>query len=254
MDGFGPRSYREQMGAGRFTPYTISIDWTDLWIGIDSHSSEALSEERLRAVVTQEILRARDLILSYGQTHRGFLAALEPVATDPQAPMLIADMISAGTRAGIGPMGAVAGTIASYVGERIRREFPVNEVVVENGGDIYIQIVEDLEMRIHAGSSPLSDRIGVLVPFRYAPVGICTSSGTVGPSLSKGTADAVMIACTSVSLADAYATAYANLVTGVEDVQLVISRIRENPDIHAAVVIKDDKAGICGEFEVVVHE
>ena len=44
------------------------------------------------------------------------------------------------------------------------------------------------------------------------PMGICTSSGTVGHSLSFGKADAVCVKAKSVSLADAAATAIGNMV------------------------------------------
>jgi ApbE superfamily uncharacterized protein (UPF0280 family) len=162
-------------------------------------------------------------------------------------------MIDAGIRAGIGPMGAVAGTLAYYVGRRILSEFPVREVVVENGGDIFLQTEEDLNLQIFAGESPLSNRLGITVPYASTPLGVCTSAGTVGPSLSLGRADAVMIACRDVSLADAYATAYGNMVKQREDVDRVIAAVQDNDDILSAVIIKDDKAGVCGRFEVYVY-
>ena len=91
---------------------------------------------------------------------------------------------------------------------------------------------------------------GLHIEAAYAPLGICTSSGTVGPSLSFGKADAVMIVCSDVILADTYATAFANTIQTAEDVQTCIEKIREQEDILAAIAIKDDKLGICGNFEL----
>ncbi len=253
MDGFGPRRYRDSMGEKRFAPFIVSEDETDLWVGVDIESCKTISEHRLVSSIKDEITRCRALILSYDRKHHGFIQTLTPVVSDPYADPLISAMITAGIRADVGPMGAVAGTIARFAGERIIREFSVQEVVVENGGDIFIQIVQDLDMSIYAGSSPLSERLGVTIPSGQSPLGVCTSAGTVGPSFSQGSADAVMIACSDTSSADAYATAYGNMVQKQEDVDRVISLIRDNSDILSAVIIKDDKAGICGEFKVNVQ-
>lgn len=100
-------------------------------------------------------------------------------------------------------------------------------------------------------SSPLSEKVGLHIEAAYAPLGICTSSGTVGPSLSFGKADAVMIVCSDVILADTYATRFRQItIQTAEDVQTCIEKIREQEDILAAIAIKDDKLGICGNFEL----
>ncbi len=253
MEGFGPRSYRDSMGGERFSSFSVSVEESDLWVGIDIESCSRVPTERLVRSVRTEIIQCRRQITDYAEAHRGFLEALRPVPRDPEAGELISSMIDAGIRAGIGPMGAVAGTLAYYVGRRILSEFPVREVVVENGGDIFLQTEEDLNLQIFAGESPLSNKLGITVPYTSTPLGVCTSAGTVGPSLSLGRADAVMIACRDVSLADAYATAYGNMVKRREDVDRVIAVVQDNDDILSAVIIKDDKAGICGRFEVHVH-
>lgn len=100
----------------------------------------------------------------------------------------------------------------------LRREYGVGEVVVENGGDIYADVRRPLDVALFAGTSPLSERVGLHLPAGTHPLGICTSSGTVGPSLSFGRADAVMIVCRDVLLADSFATAYANRIRSEADV------------------------------------
>ena len=101
-----------------------------------------------------------------------------------------------------------------------------------------------------AGSSPLSEKVGLHIEAAFSPLGICTSSGTVGPSLSFGKADAVMIACRDVKAADTYATAFANRIQTADDIPDCIDRLRQQQDILAAIAIKDDKIGICGQFEL----
>ena len=111
-------------------------------------------------------------------------------------------------------MSAVAGAVALKVGENLKKRFGIKEVIVENGGDIYADLCQDMDISVFAGSSPLSEKVGLHIEAAYAPLGICTSSGTVGPSLSFGKADAVMIVCSDVMLADTYATAFANTIQG----------------------------------------
>ena len=101
-----------------------------------------------------------------------------------------------------------------------------------------------------AGASPLSEKVGFTLRADHAPLGICTSSGTVGPSLSFGKADAVMIICKNCALADTYATAFANEIKTTDDIAPCIEKIGKTKDILAAICIKDDKIGIHGIFDL----
>jgi ApbE superfamily uncharacterized protein (UPF0280 family) len=126
--------------------------------------------------------------------------------------------------------------------------------MVENGGDIYIDIKEDIDIAVFAGQSPLSNRVGLHIPASVSPVGVCTSSGTVGPSLSFGKADAVMIVCKDVLLADSYATAMANRVKTTADIESVIDYISDRSDILGALIVKDDKMAVIGCFELRIFQ
>jgi len=123
-------------------------------------------------------------------------------------------------------------------------------IFVENGGDIYANIQENIDIAVFAGTSPLSKKVGFTIQADQAPLGICTSSGTVGPSLSFGKADAVMIICKDCALADTYATAFANEITTTDDIAPCIEKIGKTKDILAAICIKDDKIGIHGIFDL----
>ena len=114
--------------------------------------------------------------------------------------------------AGTGPMSAVAGAIAEYICNDLLTEFSLQEVIIENGGDIFMKLTSPATISVYAGTSPLSEKISLVIKPEETPLSVCCSSGTVGHSLSFGIADACMIACRSGALADAYATAFCNEV------------------------------------------
>ena len=175
-----------------------------------------------------------------------YKAALTPYDAGLEAPNILKEMSRVSHKTGIGPMSAVAGAVAKKVAEFLGTQ----EVIVENGGDIYAQAASDMDISVFAGQSPLSEKIGLHIPAAEFPLGICTSSGTVGPSLSLGRADAVMIVCKDVLLADSYATAMANRIKTVNDLQSVIDRISDIPEILGAIAVKDDRMAITGRFEL----
>ncbi len=159
-------------------------------------------------------------------------------------------MSAAAQRAGVGPMAAVAGAIAEAVGQALSEKFGCREVVVENGGDIWAQTVSSLTVSVYAGGSPLSGKVGMVVPPDLSPLAICTSSGTVGHSLSFGRADAVMVVCRDAALADAYATAFGNRLTTTADIEPQLDQARTDPAIISALFIIGGTMGICGPCEL----
>jgi ApbE superfamily uncharacterized protein (UPF0280 family) len=134
------------------------------------------------------------------------------------------------------------------VGRKLIESFSLDEVVIENGGDLFLQNVTDLVSVIHAGTSPLSDKMAFVIP--PGSWGICTSSGTIGHSLSMGNADAVMVIAGSAPLADAWATSLANQVEGPNHIEPVLDQINEISHILGCAIIVGDRIGIRGDFEV----
>ena len=175
-----------------------------------------------------------------------YKSALTPYDAGLEAPNILKEMSRISHKTGIGPMSAVAGAVAKHVADFLGTK----EVIVENGGDIYAKATSDMDISVFAGQSPLSEKVGLHIPTAAFPCGICTSSGTVGPSLSLGRADAMMIVCQDVLLADSYATAMANRIKTVNDLQPVIEQIQNNPEILGALAVKDDKLAVCGLYEL----
>ncbi|MCK9306888.1 MAG: UPF0280 family protein [Methanoculleus sp.] len=140
-----------------------------------------------------------------------FSATLEPYA--PEEPeRTVGRMTRAAAVAGVGPMAAVAGAIA-WAGVEAMVEAGAKFGLIDNGGDIALVSGREVKIGIYAGASPLSGRIAFLVPPQEEILGICTSSATVGPSISFGTADAVTAFAPDVAAADAWATAICNRIT-----------------------------------------
>jgi len=158
-------------------------------------------------------------------------------------------MSNAATIAGVGPMAAVAGAIAEAVGKDLLAYSP--EIIVENGGDIFIKSLKKRYIGIYAGSSPFTGKIALEIEAENSPLGICTSSGTVGPSLSLGAADAVITLAPSAALADAAATAIGNRIMAVTDIDKEIEQGGSNYGLMGLVIIKDDRIGLWGRVKLV---
>ena len=236
------RTYRSRFSDDERRWFCVKFLESDLWIGVDCGSYRASMEADTYAMLV-ELRRSMDAYLLMDPAYK---AALTPYDAGLEAPNILKEMSRVSHKTGIGPMSAVAGAVARHVAEFLG----TNEVIVENGGDIYAQACSDMDISVFAGQSPLSEKIGLHIPAADFPLGICTSSGTVGPSLSLGRADAVMIVCKDVMLADSYATAMANRIKSVNDLQPVIDRISAIPEILGAIAVKDDRMAITGQFEL----
>lgn len=236
------RSYRSRFSNDERRWFCVKFLESDLWIGVDSGSYRASMEADTYALLV-DLRRQMDAYLLMDPQYK---TALTPYDAGLEAPNILKEMSRVSHKTGIGPMSAVAGAVAKKVAEFLGTK----EVIVENGGDIYAQAASDMDISVFAGQSPLSEKIGLHIPVADFPLGICTSSGTVGPSLSLGRADAVMIVCKDVMLADSYATAMANRIKTVNDLQSVIDRISDLPDILGAIAVKDDRMAITGCYEL----
>ena len=239
METFKERIYRNAVSPGGLVSFKICEDETDLLI-----SASVLLEEKARA----SAVRHRKAVSGYAREDAVFLSSLKPLAPRSGAPRIVKDMCAAAAACGVGPMAAVAGAIAEYVGRDLLEES--GEVIVENGGDVFISSRSTRVAGIYAGDSVFSGRVGVEVAPGSAPLGICTSSGTFGHSLNFGSADAVAVISRSTALADAAATACSNLVKDAGSVNDAIGFARSVEGVSGIVVILGDTVGIWGDLQL----
>lgn len=234
------------MGEG-WQSFTAAYKETDLWIGVDRASFQAGLPRRVENWIKE--LRAE--LEAYLARDQKFLSALQPHALLPDAPALAREMAGAAGLAGVGPMAAVAGAFAQAIGRRLLEAAGVRDVLVENGGDLFLQAARNLEIGIYAGASPLSNKVGLSIAAEEMPLGICTSAGKVGHSLSFGQADAVVVKSNSAALADAYATALGNRVQSPVDIQDTLAWGSKLPGLAGVLIICGEHLGAWGQIQII---
>ena len=238
-DEFQPRVYRHWIEGKDLVAFNVAEQETDLYIRAASNL-----QRKTRRLVS----KYRRQLEKYIEKNPEFQTSLEPVNVPESVPAIVKDMAAAGAKAGVGPMAAVAGAIAECVGKELLEFSP--EIIVENGGDIFLKILKKRVVGIYAGSSPLTGKIGLEINPQDTPLGICTSSGTVGHSLSSGKADAVVVLAGSAALADAAATAIGNRAKQATDIDKALNFARGIGGLKGAVVIIGDKVGAWGEVKL----
>ncbi|MFH1415555.1 MAG: UPF0280 family protein [Elusimicrobiota bacterium] len=219
--------------------YKVCMAESDLYISTKSD----LSAEALAA-----LKKAREELHEYIDRHPSFKTAMEPVSEESCMPDIVRNMILASRTAGVGPMAAVAGAVSEAVGVELSKYS--DEVIVENGGDIYFDIKEGKTVAVFAGDSPFSMRIGIKLVPEMSPMGMCTSSGTVGHSVSYGNADAVVCLSSSASLSDAAATAVGNRINTHSDIETGLEYAQTLQGICGCMIIIGDKMGVKGDMEI----
>ena len=234
-----PRTYRHWIEGKDLIPFNVTVEETDLYIRASSN---------LTRKAHKLVLKYRQQLENYIEQHPAFLTSLEPLPTPREAPHIVKQMTEAAQKAGVGPMASVAGAIAEHVGKELLAFSP--EIIVENGGDIYLKSLTRRTVGIFAGKSPLTGKIGLEINARDTPLGICTSSGTVGHSLSYGKADAVVALSESATLADAAATAIGNLVSQPVDITSAIEFGKSIRGLKGLIIIKDANMGVWGEVKL----
>jgi ApbE superfamily uncharacterized protein (UPF0280 family) len=239
LPGHIDRTYRRLTSIRNYSHFTVKISETDLYILADADLSD---------LAFQSALRCRVQIEEYIRIHPEFRTSLVPVSGDSLAPDIVKDMLKAAESAGVGPMASVAGAIAEHVGKDILKES--SNVMVENGGDLFLNVDGNVLIGIFAGDSPLSGKIAMSIEAKETPLGICTSSGTVGHSLSFGIADAVCIKSKSTALADAAATSVGNLIKRKSDVKKGLERAMSIPGVLGVLIIVGDTLAVQGNMEL----
>ena len=239
MEEYSERFYRRRVRSDGLVTFEVVVKETDLLVS---------AEKRLEKETRDLILDARYQIESYISLHPEFLTTLKRYPRDPYAPPLVREMIECTRQVGVGPMASVAGAVAQYVGQGLLLN--TSQVIVENGGDIFLKVGRRVTVSVFAGRSPLSEKIGIVVPPEEMPLAICSSSATVGHSLSTGAADAGCVLASSAAFADGAATALCNTVQSPKDLKGIGAWAEKTGGLLGVLVILGDKLAIWGNIEL----
>lgn len=227
-------------GKNGLVSFQITVKETSLNI----QAQTDLSHEAIQAT-----LKYRQYLETHIHQYPEFATALSPLPLSSLMPDIVMDMMEAARKTNVGPMAAVAGAMAEYIGRDLLELSA--EILVENGGDIFVKKNTETVFSIYAGTSPLSMSTGILVEQQKEPFAVCTSSGTLGHSKSFGTADTVSVLAPSCSLADAAATALCNRIKKESDIEKAIHQGKQIKGIQGIAIIKGKQIGIWGDLKLV---
>jgi len=238
-EGYQPRTYRHWIESKDLVSFNVTINETDLYIRATTN---------LQNKAQRIVSKYRQQLEQYIRQNPEFQTSLKPLPVSPNDPHIIKDMLEAGQKANVGPMAAVAGALSEYTGRELLEFSP--EIIIENGGDIFLKINQPKVVGIYAGKSPLTGKLGLEINPDTTPLGVCTSSGTVGHSLSFGKADAVVVTAGSATLADAVATSICNQVKSSDDINRAIESGKNIAGIKGIVIIIGSSIGVWGDMKL----
>ncbi len=233
------RFYRKTSSPDDLYCYEVKVKESDILIS---------SGKYLKDQATENLKKYRGEIKEYIRRGPHFAYALTPYKLRNDAPLIVRKMNEAGKVCGVGPMAAVAGAISQFIGKDLLQL--TDEVILENGGDIFIKTKKTRRVAIFSGNTAWEDKLILIIRPEQTPLGICTSSGKIGHSLSFGNVDAVAIISNSAILADAVATAVGNMIKLHNDIPKAIHYCRGIKAGRGVVIIKDKHLGIWGEVEL----
>jgi len=228
--------YRRVIGSG-LNKWRVAHKETELLICADS---------KLETIAMDAVVSLRNEMEKYIAAYPSFAESLLPVAAAPGAPETIRRMCEAAQKAGVGPMAAVAGAFSEYVGRALLKHS--GQVIVENGGDVFMKLESKATAAIFAGESPLSMKIGIEVGCADAPVSVCTSAASVGPSKSFGRADAAVVVSRNACLADACATRLGNEVKDESGIEPALEMIAGIDGVIGAAAVIGQHMGAIGDI------
>jgi hypothetical protein len=233
------RFYRRVSRPDDLVCYEVVLKETDLF---------CCTSVDLKAFIEDRVLFYRNQLEVYIRERPRFQDSLSPIAADPIAPRIVREMIEASAAVGVGPMACVAGAVAEFVGRDVNSRS--DEYIIENGGDIYMRTKRERRVVVYAKDSPYSGRIAIRLKPEERPYGICTSSATVGPSLSFGKADAVCVLGRSSLFSDGLATRLGNLVKRQDDIPAALELGKTFPEAMGILIIMGKKLGAFGALDL----
>lgn len=198
-------------------------------------------------LVTGTVVEQRRQLEDYIGRHPEFRTALVPVVLLADAPEGARRMAAAADLTGLGPMASVAGTLAQ-MGVEAAVAAGCREAIVENGGDIFIHAATAVTIGIYAGDNAIGNKLAFRIDPRNLPLALCSSSSTMGHSLSFGRCDLATVTAKDGALADSAATLVCNLIRTEHDLSPVLDDVGSIAGINGILAIKNGKIGLWGHL------
>jgi len=203
-------------------------------------------------LVTRTVIGERRKLERYIARHPEFLASLVPVALRDDPPEAAIRMASASELTGLGPMAAVAGTLAQ-MGAEAAMAAGCSEAIVENGGDIFIHSDREVTIGLYAGDNAIGGKLAMRIHPQDLPMALCSSSSKMGHSLSFGQCDLATVAARDGALADAAVTLVCNLIASERDMTPVLDRVGAITGIDGILAVKNGKIALWGRLPELVR-
>jgi len=243
---FEPRTYRNCFPKERFQSFVVEYLDADVWVGVDPDSFRPEMEAEVFAALKETI----DELRVYVETDPLFRKSLKPCPVLEEAPDNIRKLAESTALAGTGPLAAKSGLLNERIGQALLQKFEINELILENSGDLYLKLRDSLIVSIFADDLEDSGLMGLEVLPEQTPVGIGTGLGTKGHPINHTKADAVMVMAQSGADASALAVGVGNRVKKVDDLDKVLKHLKLVPEVLAAVFIVEDQIAVHGDNEL----
>jgi len=242
--------YRNFEDSSRWVNFQVKVDTTDLFISGNCDDTKNFQGiKKMTQSAFKKVKQLRKDLDNHLKQNESFLFSFRPLKIFKTDSFLVKRMYQASNLAQVGPMAAVAGGIAELVGKTLLKES--KEIMVENGGDLWLKVSEEVIINIFTNNIFFKDKINLKIYSKQTPAGICTSSGRLGPSFSYGRADAVTILAKDAFLADAVATSAANKIKIKKDIEPTLDYALSIAGVWGVVVVLGDQLALKGDLELV---
>lgn len=227
----------------------LSNDKNALEVSYRESDIYLVSEQKYdKNFVKEKIKYYYDKIEKYIRKDPNFFSSLSPLEYDDNAPDIVKDMLSVSSQLNVGPFAAVAGAVSDYLGKSLLKLQESKELIIENGGDIFIKTNKEKEIGLYLGKDFSPQFIKIILSKQKSSFGICSSSSKIGHSLNFGKADLVTVVGSNPIFCDAAATAYSNAIKNQRDIEKLFKKVKKERNIQALLVAYDKKIFLWGNI------
>jgi len=231
--------YRKDISVSGKYSYRINYKYTDIYITSDRDIYKDLEKP------VKSFYRSLEKVILQ---NREFEKSLIPLKAEKDYPEIVKKMCRSAEIFEVGPMASVAGAVCDELARYISGS--CGFLMIENGGDSYIKSSSSVTAGLYTGSKYFPKNLMISIDKNSMPCGLCSSSGIMGHSFSRGSCDLVTVMSDTAVTADAAATAVANSVRARSHVDEALKKYRDYEGIRGLVIIKDDRIAIWGDLQL----